>query len=85
MSAVEGLSLENLKALAYLVLIECDGGPDHNLTFLSNQLALFGLFLIGNMDKLVAVCGCPGHSYLNIVERSMAILNLGLANLRGQS
>ena len=33
------------------------------------------------MDKLVAVRGCPGHSYLNTVERCMSILNLGLTNL----
>ncbi len=33
------------------------------------------------MDKLVGFRGCPGQSYLNTVERCMAILNLGLANL----
>ena len=46
--------------LPYLVLIECDGGPDHNLTFLINQIALVGVFLLGEMDKLVATRGCPG-------------------------
>ena len=24
----------------YIVLIECDGGPDQNLTFVSNQVSL---------------------------------------------
>eukprot|EP00957_Ditylum_brightwellii_P022780 1718313-Ditylum_brightwellii.AAC.1 len=37
---------------AYKVLLECDGGADHNITFLTNQLALFGLFLASRMDKL---------------------------------
>lgn len=65
----------------YSVLIEADGGPDHNLTFLSNKIALLGLFLIGNMDKLTATRGCPGLSYLNTAERAMANLNIGLSCL----
>ena len=40
-----------------MVLIECDDGPDHNLTFLTNQLSLLGLFLVGNMDNLNATRG----------------------------
>ena len=42
-------SMEEVKSLTYMVLIECDGGPDHTLTFLANQLLLIGLFLVGNM------------------------------------
>ena len=67
--------------MPFVVLLETDGGPDHNIKFLRNVLSLFAVFLVGNMDKLVAVRGCPGHSYLNTVERCMSILNLGLANL----
>lgn len=69
------------KYMPYVALLETDGGPDHNLKFLHNILSLLALFKLGNMDKLVAVRGCPGLSYLNTVERCMAILNLGLANL----
>ena len=72
---------DSTKPLPYLVLIECDGGPDHNLTFLFNQLALFGLFLVGNMDKLNATRGTPGLSYLNTAERPMSNLNRGLSSL----
>ena len=72
---------DSTKPLPYLVLIECDGGPDHNLTFLFNQLALFGLFLVGNMDKLNATRGTPGLSYLNTTERPMSNLNRGLSSL----
>ncbi len=72
------------KGRAYLVLIECDGGPDHNLTHLSNQLALFGLFLQGDMDKLCATRGCAGLSYLNTAERPMSLLTLGQSGLATQ-
>ena len=75
------ISAEEIDSLAYLVLIECDGGPDHNLTFLSNQLALFGLFLVGKMDKLTTTRGCPGLSYLLTAERAMSNLNRGLSSL----
>ena len=37
----------------YIVLLELDGGLDHNLTFVSNRVSLFVLFLVGNMDKLI--------------------------------
>ena len=62
-----------VQGLPYWVLMECDGGPDHNLTFLSNQLSLLGLFLVGGMDKLTATRGCPGLSYLNTAERPCLI------------
>ena len=42
---------------------------------------MFALFLVGKMYKLVATCGCPGLSYLNIFERDMAVLNIGLSGL----
>ena len=53
----------------YNILIECDGGPDHNLTIVSNQVSIFGLFLVGNMDKIISICGFPALSYLNTVEK----------------
>ena len=53
----------------YNILIECDSGLDHNLTILSNQVAIFGLFLVGNMDKIISICGFPALSYLNTVEK----------------
>ena len=67
--------------MPYVVLLETDGGPDHNLRFLRNCILLLAAFLVGNMDKLVAVRRCLRHSYLNTVERCMSILNLGLTNL----
>ena len=79
-SAVE--DIEQLrKELPYVVLIETDGGPDHNLTFLKNILSLFGLFLVGNMDKLTATRCCSGLSFMNVAERLMSLLTLGMSGL----
>ena len=39
------VSFDRDKSITYSVLIERDGEPNHNLDFLSNQLALFTFFL----------------------------------------
>ena len=44
----------------YLVGLETDGGGDHKHKHVQNKLALFGLFLLGNMDKINMTRGCPG-------------------------
>ena len=75
-------NLETLKRFFPLLLhIETDGGPDHNFTFLRNTMALFGLFLICDVDKLTATRCCPGLSFLNIVERAMSLVNMGISSL----
>ena len=43
---------DQIKPSPYFVLVETDGGADHNHTHLANQLAVLGLFLVGNMDKI---------------------------------
>ena len=78
--ATQGLFGGEAKPTPYYVLVECDGGPDHNLRHVGNQVSLFSLFLVGNMDKLVATRGCPGLSYLNSAERAMAILAIGVSS-----
>ena len=55
-----------------------DGGPDHNLTFLSVQLALIALFIHFDLDMLQAVRTAPYRSWKNPCERVNCILNLGL-------
>ena len=65
----------------YILHIETDGGPDHNFTFLRNTMALFGLFLTCNVDKMTATRCCPGLSFLNIVERAMSLINMGISSL----
>ena len=67
--------------LPNFALVEYDGVPDQNIVHLANQISLFELFLVGNMDKLVAASVCPGLSYLNTVKQAMAILNIGLSGI----
>ena len=66
---------------SYFVLVECDGGPDHNLVHLANHIYLFALLFVENMDKLVATRGCPGLSYMNTDKLAISIINIGLSGL----
>ena len=74
-------SLESITDEVYALLVQTDGGPDHNLTFFRSKLAHVALFLILDLDHLCAIRGAPHGSYLNTVERAMSLLNLGLQNL----
>jgi hypothetical protein len=58
------------------------GGPDHRLTYVSVQLSLIALFRNLNLDCLVACRTAPNHSWKNLVERMMSIVNLGLGLIR---
>ena len=59
-------------------------GPDHQLTYVSVQLALDCLFLKLDLDFLRGGPTAPYHSWRNPVERVIAILNLGLQCVRMQ-
>ena len=61
-----------------ILLLYTDGGPDHNNTFASNQLALLALFLQLDLDMLVAMRTAPHQSWRNMVERVMSGINIGL-------
>ena len=69
----------------YLVLLECDGGPDHNLTFLINQISLVGVFLLGGMDKLNGLRGCAGRIYSNLYSYLKDVTNTLIFLLPGMS
>lgn len=58
-----------------ILFLFSDGGPDHQLTYVSVQLSLIVNL---NLDCLVACRTAPNHSWKNPVERIMSILNLGL-------
>ena len=58
-----------------IVFLYTDGGSDHRLTLKSVQLALIALFIVNDLDLLVAARTCPGHSFANPAERVMATLN----------
>ncbi|PKC15019.1 hypothetical protein RhiirA5_408735 [Rhizophagus irregularis] len=64
-----------------ILCLYTDGGPDHRCTYGSVQIALISLFLSGNYDMLIAVRTAPHHSWTNLAERIMSILNLGLQNV----
>ena len=65
----------------YLVGLETDGGGNNYHKHVQNQIALFSLFILGNMDKLKVTRVCPGVSFLNTSERAMALLNIDLSGL----
>ena len=60
------------------LMLYTDGGPDHRNTFLRVQLTMIAMFVILNLDYLVAIRTPPGHSWKNPVEWIMSILNLGM-------
>ena len=76
------LTTRNLDANPMLLLY-CDGGPDHRLTYLSVQLStsMISLFLKLDLDFLCACCTAPFNSWRNLVERMMLILNLGFQSV----
>ena len=67
--------------LPAILVVRTDGGSDHSPKLMQVQLALLSLYLATGMDMLVAVRTAPGHSFLNDVEKKMALLNLGVANI----
>ena len=67
--------------LPYILLVKADGGTDHNIKHLYNLLSMLALFLLRDMDPLVAIRGCPGLSFQNISQRAMYLLKPGLSNL----
>ena len=62
--------------MPFVILIEADGGPDHNITFLRSKLAAVALFLSSNVDRLTEVRGFPRYSAYNEGEKAMGILNI---------
>ena len=64
-----------------LLSLFTDGGPDHQITYLSVQLTLICVFLVLDLDFLCACRTAPAQSWKNPVERVMSILNLGLQSV----
>ena len=64
-----------------ILMIFTDGGPDHRLTYESVKVSLIALFKAANLDMLIAGRCAPGQSWVNPVERVMALLNLALQNV----
>lgn len=77
----EKVSFEGADSLKPILVGLTDGGSEHRTTFASVQLALAALFRTGDFDYVVFVRTCPHQSYMNFVERVMAILNIGCSGL----
>lgn len=58
-----------------------DGGSDHRTTFISVQVAYIAMWLVCNLDMLVACRTPPYLSVLNPAERVMSTLNIPLYGL----
>lgn len=67
---------ENINS-EYLFVLS-DGGSDHNVSYVSVQLAWISLFLKLDLDSLLAVRTPPHLSVLNPAERFMSTANLAL-------
>ena len=57
-----------------------DGGPHHNISFLSVIISWLGYFILGRCDILVVARTTPTQSWTNPAERLMYVLNLALSN-----
>ena len=79
-SQVDANKLKEMKS----IFLMTDGGPEHNVTFESVKIPLMLMFKKLKVDLLVAIRTAPGQSYINVVERIMSILNLGLQNVACQ-
>ena len=65
----------------YFVGLDIDGVSNHNHKHARNQITLFSLFILGNMDKLNVRHERPGLSFLNTAEITMDFLNIGLSGI----
>jgi hypothetical protein len=63
------------------LVLQTDGGSDHNIKFLRTKLALISLFQKLDVDHFVVLRGAPYGSFLNVAERAMSLLNIGLQNV----
>ena len=64
-----------------VVVLQTDGGPDHSLKRVAVKNALCALFRKLNLDRLIVLRCAPNGSAANFIERSMSVLNLGLAHV----
>ena len=71
---------ESGKQLAVMTYVS-DGGGDHQIRHQSVQIVTIALFLYMDLDIMHKVQTVANHSYANIVERVMSILNLALQNI----
>jgi len=64
-----------------VLVLQTDGGPDHSMKRVAVQLALIATFKELDIDHFVVLRCAPNGSARNKIERSMSVLNLGLAHV----
>ncbi len=74
-NAIQNYYSLNISPILYLYI---DGGPDYQTTFGSMQISLLYLFLRGDFNMLIALQTALYHSWTNLTEQIMSIINLGL-------
>ena len=62
----------------YIVILITGSYSYYYINFLLVCLSAVDLVLFSNMDQFVLVCGCPQISLLNLFERDITILNIGI-------
>eukprot|EP00957_Ditylum_brightwellii_P025725 1947078-Ditylum_brightwellii.AAC.1 len=67
-------------AMSYINWFEADGGGDHNFNHLQNFCVHLAFFILSKADKLMMYQSDDWHSYINALERLMAIAYIGIAN-----
>jgi len=77
--AVSGLGEDKVPPV---LVVQTDGGPDHNLTFGGVIASYVALWLHLDLDVLVAMRTAPQNSCTNPVERSMSTLNYSVCGHR---
>lgn len=71
---------EELEAVR-IVFMMTDGGPEHRVNFDSVKIPLILLFRELKVSGCSSHCYKHVHSFVNIVERIMSILNIGFQNI----
>ena len=62
-------------------MLQTDGGPDHSLKRFAAKFALIATFKELDIDHFVILRCAPNGSARNKIERSMSVLNLGVAHV----
>ena len=65
-------------SLPFVLRYKTDGGPDHNVSFVSAVLSLIGLLRAASFDTLIAHHPAPDSSCRSEGEHGMATLNTEL-------
>ena len=67
-----------------ILMIYTDGGPDHHVNYLSVQMWYIAIFIVRDLDCLVAVRTPPYNSWKNPAECVMSEVNLALQRVGWQ-